>query len=168
MSMKVCLNCGSELPEGAKFCASCGAAVPVGDEAAPVNLAKPYTPPTRPASAPYKPPTPTSYTSPVSYASPAAGAYRAPAAGKVSPIMIIGMILSFTVFTFGLIFIAWLDSDSFGGGAVLCLLLSVGGIVMSSVGRAKSTACRGMGTAGLVIGIISSVFFTILTIDVIF
>ena len=57
--MKYCPNCGSQLPDEARFCGSCGATIPAAE--APVQQADPQAPPApdpQPEAPAYQPPAP--------------------------------------------------------------------------------------------------------------
>ncbi len=129
--MAACPHCGKELPDGTKFCAYCGASL----QAAP------------PA-----------YQSPAPYAQPGYGALAyftpRPAPTGVSPMMIVGMILSIlSIILFGIA----LGTRSMAPSTVLLVLglvCAIVGVILSAKGKNRSGRARGMGIAGLVVGII--------------
>ena len=159
--MANCPNCGRELPEGTKFCGYCGATLENAQPAAP------YTPPQG-----YTPPQP-------QYNAPAYGYQPAPVAGgRTSPMMIVGMILSITalvlcvVSTILLANVASLSYrylSSYVGSvywsfalSCIALVLSIVGVTLSAKGKHRSDRARGIGITGLVIGIISIVYSSVL------
>ena len=154
--MATCPNCGRELPEGTKFCGYCGTTLENA----------------QPAAAPYTPPQ--GYAAPA----PAYGGYQpapVPAGGK-SPMMIVGMILSITalvlciVSTILMVNISIFNSNGTWSCILACmaLVMSIVGVILSAKGKHKSGSGRGMGTAGLIIGIIAIVYSAILVCIYIF
>ena len=145
--MATCPNCGRELPEGTKFCGYCGTTLENAQPAAPQGYAPPqgYTP------------------------APAYGGYQpAPVQNdRKSPMMIVGMILS--IFALVLCFVSTILLANLYVGwsfALSCVafVASIVGVILSAKGKHKSGRGRGMGTAGLVVGIIAIVYSSILLI----
>ena len=171
--MKFCVYCGTQLEDTAKFCPGCGKAVTSPAPTAPAAPARPMsdeeqldaffgTGNSAPAAsvAPARPmsdeeqldaffgtggsaPTTSTYGNPYAYT-------PAPAPARQSGVMsIIGFVLSMAGVTF-----CWVP--------VFGMLLSVGGIVLSAIGKKKGLP--GLGKAGLIIGIIFTVVSFIVTV----
>ena len=145
--MATCPNCGKELPEGTKFCGYCGYNFENAQPAASQGYAAPQGYAPAPEYGGYQP-------APV------------PAVGK-SPMMIVGMILSILALVLCFVSTILLANLSVNASFALscgAFVASIVGVVLSAKGKHKSGSGRGMGTAGLVVGIIAIVYSSILLI----
>ncbi len=145
--MAACPHCGKELPEGAKFCVNCGASLQAAQPA--------YQAPAYQAPAPYG--------APQGYGAPAYFTPR-PAPTGVNPMMVVGMILSILSAIVAIIGLAARSGRPWSVLSLVSLTLALVGVILSSLGKNRSGRARGMGIAGLVVGIIMivvrAIFFT--------
>ena len=151
--MAHCLNCGTALPADAKFCAACGAAVPQGFEPAhpPVGDDGQYA--DEPAEDP-------SYYAAPYPATPAPSSSDGVFGANTGLIMMIaGLGLSGFAISVGILITALTES---AGASVIFLLMSLGGIVLSILGRRRSATLHILGMIGIIVGIVAAFTFTIL------